>query len=262
MTINTCTLKGNASETVSDNYLCLDQIAQHSLFIKSRGVIHTTLSADFVDPSPLPWEYESVKESRPAETRQHEISIDEHVFLNNAVEILLPLLEDIILAGKISTRWQRAGANKATYFKCYHLYSPTDQNAPELAVLMRRPRVIPQRYAKKYAQKKRALSLRQRKHLFADILRNELISRAETDSLKDAVIDMHQDLTIFLAALISAASWDSYAPVDICAEIYRTRPGIPVLQLLEDNGCAQSVTQAVLPLIQAYKIKEEAHEAL
>lgn len=241
-----------------------DKQAQNELLITSRGFAYSTVSKEMVDPSPLPWEYEASIDALSMVDNQPVVRPEEKDLLQKVVEVLAPMFEDIVVAGLISSRWNRANANKSTYFKCYHLYCPEHKNAPELAELMQRPRVIPQRYAKKFAQKKRSYLSPQRQLIVRQLLENELAMRTDANSFQDAVIDLYRQLKTFLAAMVNCAPWDSYDLFDICAEIYRDISEYPehmrIHQLLRNNGCALSSVLSVLSLIGKFKEMEKENE--
>lgn len=238
-----------------------DKRAQYALLSRNGGIGYgAPFNKETVDPAPLPWEYEEPIFLPSFIPEPEIINPDEAALIEKTVNVLLPIFEDIVVAGLISTRWTRADANKSSYFKCYHRYSSRDKNGPQLAERMGRPRVIPQRYAKKYSAKKRTYCLSRRRKAFETILTRTLWNEMEANSMFDTAIEMYRILRTFLDAMIKSAPWDSYESYEICADIYSDTPSPYATQLLCAHGCARHAVETVFSLIKILKTMENSNE--
>ncbi len=254
---------------VSCEHIPMDKLAQMTLMNQNFGAVRIQNSRysdhyeiDYVDPAPLPSEYEKEIDNRNDESNQHvpRCVAKEARQMEAAVGVVTPLLKEIIAAGRIASRWTRINANKSLYFKIHQLYSTKENSGTTLAVQMNRPRPIPQRYAQKYAKIKEACCTASRMETIRQIIINDLAKRVDNASFQDAVLDLYRDLKGFLTALVAACPWDSYDPFEICAEIYTCDLSCPkhrkARHLLKNKGCTAGQIDAVLSLIAEFKEME------
>jgi len=250
----------------SDGFIPLDKQMQGRLVYENPCWIaggvggHTErVQVDAVDNSPLPWECLGEVDGDEACLGENysEVALsDSNQVMEDALEVLTPMLEDIVAAGLISKRWSRANANMSVYFKCHKLYS-VKKNAPFLANKMTRPRAIPERYFAKFDRRQRIYRLGGFLDVCSLALRRELSCRMKIDGVQNAVFDLYEVLKRFLAALVAAAPWDSTSSFDICLELYIADVGScgyeKALCLLESNGCSVEQIAVVTSLIAKCK---------
>ncbi|VGO13875.1 hypothetical protein PDESU_02432 [Pontiella desulfatans] len=255
-----------------DDWTPVEKQAQVSLYCNNHGVVSAGLVSldyngrcpgyDFVDPMPLPWEYIDEKlfhaktenSSRPDNTAESSNGGEE------SFEDLVAVFDDIVVAGQISTRWSRVGANKSVHFKTYHHYCPISRNGQLLADLMNRTRSKPQAYSEYYARKKTSYSSAQRSSCMQHILHEELSLDSGRDTREVVLCNLASDLKTFLKSIVAAAPWDRYEPFDICREIYTCNSECPrhqqARQMIQQEGCALSIVNRVISLIKRFKERE------
>jgi hypothetical protein len=272
-------IKQNVKRSTSEIFIPADKQAQYSLLNQNRGYIRLPVSGcdgggryedEFVDKGSLPSEYEDEAANDAAvhssSNCREALLLSESNLLDRAIGVQIPLLEDIIVSGLIAERWSRANANMSTYFKCYHLYDPEEENGTYLAGIMGRPRSLPERYSKKYGIKKRSYQLAARSEIYAEVLTEDMLTLSKGESLLDAAADLFACLESFLDALVESVSWDSEDSFDLCAEIYAAdevgTDYAKAVQMLCSAGCARTQVDAVMSLIKKFKQMEACHDAL
>ncbi len=244
-------------------YIPIDKQSQLDLLNSNQGHIRVIVDGGcedlFVDSAPLVWEHldDDPEEDSVGEAELVKSNSKKEEILKIAIEVMAPILEDVVLAGVISQKHSFANSNKSVYFKLFHLYVPKERNGPSLARKMGRPRSIPERYAVIYRGK---IEKHQTAHFSAACcraLQDELAARIAVDGVEDGVLDLYAALKSFLAALIAASPWDSESRFDICRELYvadgGTRGYKKAIRLLKKHGCSVGQIRVVTSLIAKCK---------
>jgi len=252
-----------------DSFVPLDKQAQQMLISKDHGAVWTFVpdgsggsagrySVDFVDRAPLPSESpDEANDESCANGSVSEINPGSNHLERVALEVMVPVLEDIFVPCAMARRYSRANSNKSVNFKLFHLYRPDERNAPELAVKMRRNRAIPERYAHAYGYRKETYRSSGSVAACSSVLQRDLPTRIRRNGAEDGVLDLYAALKSFLAALVAASPWDSVSSFDICRELYvadgRTRGYKKAIRQLEENGCSVEQISEVVSLIAKCK---------